>query len=233
MSETATEATATPEPVTHKAIVRAIGDELRIAREERGWTRVFLAKRLPSGVGTRTLLSYEHGTRTMTVTRFIEICHVLGASATELLGRAFQRARIRLEELVLQVDLMALLADDAPGLVPLHRWAHRKLRRQQSRVAELTPDAVMELADAFGCSKRELTEYLAGFIPDDRSAPESLTEDVVTAVTTRIAQTATQMQFPPAGEAIAPGPPQAENRIPLNSLGTATARPREHVGRKV
>ena len=218
MSEATAEGAA-PGQVTQKAVVRAIGDELKIAREERGWTRVFLAKRLPSGVGTRTLLSYEHGTRTMTITRFTEICHVLGVSATELLGRAFQRARIRLEELVLQVDLMALLADDALGLVPVHRWAHHKLRRQQSRVAELTPEAVTELADAFGCSKQELTEYLAGFIPAERSAPESLVEDVVTTVTTRIAQITAQN--PVAAKAIAPSTSHAATRLPHRNLDTA------------
>lgn len=217
MSDATAEPTAAPEQVTQKAVVRAIGAELKIAREERGWTQTFFVKRMPSGVGTRTLLSYEQGTRTMTVTRFIEICHALGVSATELLGRAFQRARIRLEELVLQVDLVAVLADDAPGLVPVHRWAHRKLRRQQSRVAELTPEAVTELADAFGCSKQELTEYLAGFIPDERSAPESLVEDVVTTVTTRIAQTKAQN---PVSKAIAP---DARTRIPHNSLNIATS----------
>jgi hypothetical protein len=121
--------------------------------------------------------------------RFIEVCHALGVSAAELLARAFQRARIRLEALVLQVDLLAVLADDAPALKVLHRWAHHKLRRQQSRVAELTPDAVTELADAVGCSKRELADYLAKFIPEERATAEDLTEGVVADVTARLART--------------------------------------------
>lgn len=219
MSDTASMATAAPEPVTQEAIVRAIGAELKIAREERGWTQEFLAKRLPSGVGARTLLSYETGARTMTISRFIEICHELGVSANELLGRAFQRARIRLVEVVLQVDLVALLADDAPGLVPVHRWAHRKLRRQRSRVAELTPDAVTELADAFGCSKHELIAYLAGFIPDERSAPESMVEELVTTATTRIAQTAART--PVATTAVEPSKSHAKARMPFGNLDTA------------
>lgn len=190
MSEsTAAKETATPESIMERAIARAIGAELRLAREERGWSRAHLVTQLPSGVGDRTLLSYEHGTRRLTIMRFIEMCHVLGVSAAELLARAFQRARIRLEDLVLQVDLVAVLADDAPALSALHRWAHHKLRRQQSRVAELTPDAVTELADAVGCSKRELTDYLAGFLPDERAAAENLTEDVIADVTARIART--------------------------------------------
>lgn len=178
-----------PESITERAVVRAIGAELRLAREERGWSRAYLVKRLPSGVGARTLLSYEQGSRGLAIARFIEVCHVLGVSAAELLTRAFQRARIRLEELVLQVDLVAVLADDAPALSALHQWAHHKMRRQQSRVAELTPDAVTELADAVGCSKRELADYLAGFIPDERASAEDLTEDVVADVTARITRT--------------------------------------------
>lgn len=190
MSEsTAAAAAPTPESILEGAILRAIGAELRLAREERGWSRTQLVTRMPSGIGDRTLLSYEHGTRGLAIMRFIEVCHTLGVSATELLARAFQRARIRLEELVLQVDLVAVLADDAPALSALHQWAHHKMRRQQSRIAELTPDAVTELADAVGCSKRELADYLAGFIPDERASAEDLTKEVVADVTARIART--------------------------------------------
>lgn len=212
-----------------KAIARAIGAELRIAREERGLSRSSFVKRLPSGVGARTLMSYEDATRSLAITRFIEVCHELGVSATELLGRAFQRARIRLEELVLQVDLMAVLADDAPGLVPLHRWAQHKLRRQQSRVAELTPDAMAELADAVGCSKQELTEYLAKFIPDGRTAAECLTEDAVTAVTTRIAQAPTRSHAAVVADAIASA---ANQGIRLSNLSTAVPDLTSALGKK-
>ena len=48
---------------TVKAVSRAMGEELRRAREARGWSRDYLVSRLPSGIGDRTLLSYEHGTR--------------------------------------------------------------------------------------------------------------------------------------------------------------------------
>lgn len=171
--------------ITDKAIARAVGTELRLAREERGWTRIHLVTQLPSGIGDRTVLSYEHGTRHLTILRFIELCHTIGVSATELLSRAFQRARIHLQHLVLEVDLVALLADDAPGLVTLQQWANHKLLRQQSRIAEQTPGAVSELADVLGCSKHELTDYLAKFLPDERSPAEILTEGVIADLTVR------------------------------------------------
>jgi ribosome-binding protein aMBF1 (putative translation factor) len=50
--------------VMNKMISRAIGEELRRAREASGLTLAQLSARLPSGVGERTLLSYEHGTGT-------------------------------------------------------------------------------------------------------------------------------------------------------------------------
>jgi ribosome-binding protein aMBF1 (putative translation factor) len=46
-----------------KVISRAIGEELRRAREAAGWSRLQLVSRLPSGIGDRTLLSYEPAPR--------------------------------------------------------------------------------------------------------------------------------------------------------------------------
>jgi transcriptional regulator with XRE-family HTH domain len=192
MGESTTpQAAVAPESITEKFVVRAIGAELQLAREERGWSRAYLVTRLPSGVGQRTLLSYEKGTRHLTIMRFIELCHALGVSAAELLSRAFQRARLHLEKLAIEVDLLALLADDAPGLSVLHRWAHHKLRRQQSRVAALTPDAIAELADVCGCAKQDMANYLARFLPDERTPAEDPTENVIADVTAPIAQAST------------------------------------------
>jgi transcriptional regulator with XRE-family HTH domain len=87
------------------AIARAIGEELRNARTAVGWSRLQLVSRLPSGIGDRTLLSYEHGTRHLTVLRLIELCHALEVAAPTLLNQAMQRAQIHLQNLAL---------DDAP-----------------------------------------------------------------------------------------------------------------------
>lgn len=64
--------------MSDKVISRAVGEEMRRTREAKGWSRNYLVTRLPSGIGARTLLSYEHGTRHLTLLRFIEVCRALG-----------------------------------------------------------------------------------------------------------------------------------------------------------
>ena len=83
--------------LTERAISRALGEELRRTREACGWSRAQLVGMLPSGIGDRTLLSYEHGTRHLTVLRLIELCSALGVAADAVVAHALQRARIHLE----------------------------------------------------------------------------------------------------------------------------------------
>jgi hypothetical protein len=45
-------------------------------------------------------------------------------------------------------------------------WAKNKLTREPAGVVELTPSAVIELADILGCSDVALSNYLARFITD-------------------------------------------------------------------
>lgn len=165
----------TQDPVTAEAIARAIGDELERVREERGWSRLQLVARTPSGIGDRTLLSYENGTRNMTVLRLIELCQVLNTSVAGLMTMALQRARIYLEHLALLVDLPALLDDETAKFRAIHQWARNKLRRQGSRVAEVPPSAVDELADFIGCDRQDLAHHLAQFIPDERPPADGAT----------------------------------------------------------
>src|SRR5262245_52573695 len=97
--------------VAEKIIQRAVGVELRRARDELGWSRGYFVNRLPSGIGARTLLSYEHGTRHLTLLRFVEVCRTMGVAAPWLLNRALQRAQVHLEQVVLRVDLRRLVAE--------------------------------------------------------------------------------------------------------------------------
>jgi transcriptional regulator with XRE-family HTH domain len=152
--------------VAEKVIARAIGEELRRAREANGWSRGYFVTRLPSGIGARTLLSYEHGTRHLTLLRFIELCRALGIAAPALLNQALQRARIHLQNLVLQVDLHRLLEDKTGKFLPMIQWAHNKLIEYPVGVVELPPSSVRELATFLGCSYEELAAYLAGFLPE-------------------------------------------------------------------
>jgi transcriptional regulator with XRE-family HTH domain len=149
-----------------KAISRAIGAELRRAREACGWSRIQLTARLPSGIGERTLLSYEHGTRQMTALRLIEICHALGTDMPTLVRRALQQARIHLENLPLQVDLRALINNGSDTYRPMVQWARNTLNEHPDGIVEVLPVAVRNLALFVGCTYRDLVNHLARFTPD-------------------------------------------------------------------
>jgi transcriptional regulator with XRE-family HTH domain len=153
--------------VAERAISRAVGEELRRTREAKGWSRAQLVGKLPSGIGDRTLLSYEHGTRHLTVLRLVELCRVLGVPAPTLLNRALQRARLHLQNLVLEIDLHQMLADKSDKFRPMFQWARNKLNENPDGVVELAPTSVRELATFVGCSHRDLAKYLARFIPED------------------------------------------------------------------
>jgi hypothetical protein len=147
-------------------VSRAIGEELRRAREARDWSRAHFVAGLPSGIGERTLLAYEHGARELAVLRLLELCVGLEADPLGVLSLALQRARVLLENMDLQIDLRALLANKSPTFRPMHPWARNKLNRHPDGVTKLAPTAVRELADFIGCSHGELASHLAQFIPD-------------------------------------------------------------------
>lgn len=155
---------------TAQVVLRAIGEELRRAREAAGWTRAQFVTRLPSGIGERTVLSYEYGSRSLALVRFLELCNVLGVVASVLLSMALQRAQLFLANLNLYVDLRALLDDESPQFRPMAQWARNRLNRCSDGIAEITPASVSELADFVGCTHKELAVYLARFIPDDLPA---------------------------------------------------------------
>lgn len=157
--------------VAEKIIQRSVGVELRRAREEVGWSRGFFVTRLPSGIGARTLLSYEHGTRHLTLLRFVEVCRAMEVAAPLLLNQALQRARVHLEHVVLRVDLRRLVAERDERFLPLVMWAHNKLVRHPDGIVNVAPSAVVEMADFMGWSRAELASYLARFVPD-------LTDDI-------------------------------------------------------
>jgi transcriptional regulator with XRE-family HTH domain len=152
-----------------EVVGRAVGEELRRAREARGWSRAQLVAQLPSGIGDRTLLSYEHGTRNLTMARFIELCHVLREDPAKLLNRALQRARINLDSLVIRVDLRALLKDGSDTFRPMHQWARNTLNEHPDGTVELAPVVVQNLASFVGCPWQALSSYLARFVPNQHN----------------------------------------------------------------
>ena len=149
--------------VTDKAFARILGHEIRRAREARGWTRLQLVARLPSGIGDRTLLSYEHGVRYLTVVRFREICRVLDVSASEILHRAGEIAQ-DLRAHSIKISLPAVLRDERVEFEPVRLWARNRLRDEPyAEVLLLASVTVRELAMALGFSHGELAAYLAEF----------------------------------------------------------------------
>jgi hypothetical protein len=155
------------EPVSpsEKMISRALGEEMRRAREARGLSRGQLVALLPSGIGDRTLLSYEHGTRHLTAIRLIEIGHAVAVDGPTLMARGLQRARIHAENMTLTVDLHALLRDVSPTFRPLHQWARNMLNDNPSGTVKVEMEVVRNLAMFIGCHHLELANHLCRFIP--------------------------------------------------------------------
>lgn len=151
---------------TASAIARALGEELRRAREAQGVSRAQFVKGLPSQIGDRTMLAYEHGLRQITVLRLLELSQGLGVPASVILVQAMQRARLYLQNLVLRVDLRWLLQDNNVHYRPLSSWARNRLNKARSEVIEVTPSGVRELAAVLGRTPQELSAYFAKFTPD-------------------------------------------------------------------
>ncbi len=172
------EATEAEAESLETAITRAVGKELRRVREARGWSRAQFVKRLPSGIGDRTLLSYEHGVRPLNLSRLTELAQALEVDPATVVARGVQRARLLLDRVTLHVDLRALLDHDGPGrskFRPMNQWARNALIENPHGVAEVDAKAVRHLALFTGCARKELAEYLAQFTP-----PPGDIEDVET-----------------------------------------------------
>lgn len=151
-----------------EVVSKALGNELRLAREQYGLTRLRLVERLPSRIGDRTLASYERGTRHPTVLRFIEICHGIGLDPGLMLSRALQRARIHVATINLQLDLHELLRDCATSrkFRSMAPWVRNTLQQNPSGIVEVQPVVVRNLAAFVGSTASDLADYFAGFVPD-------------------------------------------------------------------
>jgi transcriptional regulator with XRE-family HTH domain len=83
---------------TGRAFAKAVGEQLQRAREARGWSRVHMVQRMPSGVGERTLLAYEHGLRQLTLLRLAELAHMLEIDAPTVYARGLQQTQLYLKK---------------------------------------------------------------------------------------------------------------------------------------
>jgi transcriptional regulator with XRE-family HTH domain len=123
------------------AVNKAFGRELTRVRKARGWDREQVVALMASDVGPRTLASWEHGTRAMTVQKFLEVCAAMGVSAPAILQIAAQKVElpdVEPDQEDIRVDLHAIIQateiDD-----PMRRWANGRLKSD--------PNAPTALAD--------------------------------------------------------------------------------------
>ncbi|QRP50627.1 helix-turn-helix domain-containing protein [Amycolatopsis sp. FDAARGOS 1241] len=107
---------------------RILGDELRKLRRRRGWTRKELNTHLQSEISLQTLATYELGTRQCSVVRLVELCVAMDELPQDLLAKVHRRVFVE-EPGRVRVDLNRVVAEAAPELLPLRRWAEDRLRR--------------------------------------------------------------------------------------------------------
>jgi transcriptional regulator with XRE-family HTH domain len=110
-----------------RAYQKILGDEIRRLRKKRGWTRKDMKDRLQSDISLQTLATYELGTRQCSVVRFVEICLALDELPHELLARVHERVFTHAPVGRITVDLRKVARDAEPELLPLRRWANRRL----------------------------------------------------------------------------------------------------------
>lgn len=154
--------------ISDRVLAKVLGQELRLARETRGWSRSELARKLPSGIGDRTLLSYEHGIRTLSVARLVEISRALGVPASEILDHTLEKAR-DLRAFSIKVDLRRILRDERAEFEPVRLWAQNRLKDDPNAEVLLAPVTVREMAAVFGYTHAALAAYLVEFTMGDLS----------------------------------------------------------------
>ncbi|MCP2164943.1 helix-turn-helix domain-containing protein [Goodfellowiella coeruleoviolacea] len=108
---------------------RALGEELRRLRKQRGWTRKELNRRLQTEISLQTLATYELGTRQCSVVRLVEICNALDVPAHEVLARVHDRVLGGLTNRRVRINLIRMASDGGNDLLPLRRWAADQLDR--------------------------------------------------------------------------------------------------------
>ncbi|HET9143247.1 helix-turn-helix transcriptional regulator [Actinophytocola sp.] len=141
---------------------RVLGDELRLLRKRRGWTRKDLNDRLRRDISLQTLATYELGTRQISVIRLVEICHALDELPHDLLARVHQRVFTEAPIGRIRVDLRKVARDAAPELSPLRRWASGRLAERPAAATVVLLDiaALEYMAKLCGMDTVELIAQL-------------------------------------------------------------------------
>ncbi|WP_019816033.1 helix-turn-helix transcriptional regulator [Saccharomonospora saliphila] len=138
---------------------RVLGEELRKLRTQRGWTRKELNERLQSGISLQTLATYELGTRQCSVVRLAELCLALEERPQDLLARVHSRLFAE-DRGRLRVNLVAVVADEQPELLPLRRWARGRLADGGSPDLQFDRATLEQLASLCGLGTEDLATRL-------------------------------------------------------------------------
>ena len=139
---------------------RILGDELRLLRRRRGWTRKDLQRQLASGISVQTLATYELGSRQCSVVRLAELCLVMDELPQHLIARVHQRVVVDGPGHV-RMNLRSLATLVEPHLVPLRRWAEDRLRQPgASEDVQLDLAALCRMAELCDLQSAELVAFL-------------------------------------------------------------------------
>lgn len=156
-----------------QAIVQAIGEELRRARANVGWSRPELVEHMQTRIPVNTYACYEQGIRQCSIPRLVEICQALRVSVPELLGLALQRLELDLDKSGVRIDLRKVVRDEREELRALRRWAHNRIKEEtltadlhEPAVVHLQWAVVREMAIFCGVPTRRLLGYIREFTPE-------------------------------------------------------------------
>jgi hypothetical protein len=90
-----------------------------------------------------------------------------------LLGLAFQRLELEMEESMVRIDLRKVVDDDRDELRQLRRWARNRMKEdaltadsREPAVVRLSWDLVKEMGTFCGLSPRWLRRYISDFTPE-------------------------------------------------------------------
>jgi transcriptional regulator with XRE-family HTH domain len=148
-----------------QAFLRALGNELRKVRKDRGWTRQQLLPQLPFKISSQTLATWELATRHITVGRLLELTEALGVHLFDVLTPALAALTDGSAEAI-TLDLDQVARTRAALLQPLSRWARERLAADPYRrpnVVVIGPDALPWLAVLCQSTTLDLAQQLQRF----------------------------------------------------------------------
>lgn len=146
---------------------RTLGATLRRHRGAAGLTRRELLARMDADLASKTVATYETGSRKMTVDWLLEFCHAMNKDPVEVLNEAYQQVfdptKATTEVEVIWVNLDFLARNTLRELQPLRRWAAtHALDTPRGRGVDipLGPLALDSMTALCGIDRAELTRLL-------------------------------------------------------------------------